>query len=947
MATINNSIHHVILEPELFGAGGAASDEHKQSVKAATTAAGTLASDFENGDTIDGIVLSTNDRILIKNQTSGIENGTYIVNASGAPSRAPDMPIGNEARNSIVFVQEGTVNANTGWIVNNVEGSDIVGTDALTFLKYADPITATNSMLTGSSTGIVENTQVLPNLLGNHLISATVATAGGLNVNVTSVTCFINGGLVTPTDVTPLALTDDATNFVHVNSSGVITNTTTVPSGNFMLLSTIVTESGAQTTQTDTALTAQHNKQYEAVVALDGTGDYTNPKDAFDAGFKSVYVKNGRYMMDGIINLPDGATIVGESKGGVIFDYQTQITTDDRIIAHGNNGTSTGADVYSGAGTVALTINSTTVTGTGTTFQTAGTPAAANDFLIIRGAAYQIDSIASDTSLTLKISYRGATESGIAVPDFAIMPMKQNIVLKNFTLVNWRVFLTTSLLLLEQCLNSSVIDVDISECVGGSGVGTNPIGQGLSFANCVGCIADRITSFSSGAALGISGGWKTIVRGCQFIGAQNNGILVGTSGSTQLPTTKHIISNNVIDGVGSTAFATVGFGIQFSDNSATDCAIIDNIISNCVRDGIISNETTLTETRHLILGNTITNCRIGIVTNTGNAKDTISNNKITNMTDDGVLLQGDTCTFIGNTIDTTIATGIEIASGATDNVINGNNISNTGTIGINVLGNDSLIKNNMITSSGTDGISVAASLTNVKIFANAIIDSGAYGINFNATPPASGNILLNTFRGSVTADFNNHPTGLAEIRIPSNTADALTISCDGGDPYQTYQTTTGDKAVVFKKNVLGTDTIELRQLIPSSIDSRTFKGLLRVTYDFATDGGTVAGTPTSLAQSLPDNAIVTRGFYEVTAGFTSGTSTGEFALGIVTDDTNGLLAPLVVTSLGTGYGELIQDGAASNFSNKTTASRAIQFDVTTEDLTAGTMVIFLEYVISA
>jgi len=60
----------------------------KQAVRVATTAAGTLASSFENGDSIDGITLATGDRILIKDQADPAENGIYIVAASGAPSRA-------------------------------------------------------------------------------------------------------------------------------------------------------------------------------------------------------------------------------------------------------------------------------------------------------------------------------------------------------------------------------------------------------------------------------------------------------------------------------------------------------------------------------------------------------------------------------------------------------------------------------------------------------------------------------------------------------------------------------------------------------------------------------------------------------------------------------------------------------------------------------------------
>ena len=57
----------------------------KNSVRVATTANGTLASAFANGQTVDGITLATNDRILLKNQSTGSENGIYTVNASGTP----------------------------------------------------------------------------------------------------------------------------------------------------------------------------------------------------------------------------------------------------------------------------------------------------------------------------------------------------------------------------------------------------------------------------------------------------------------------------------------------------------------------------------------------------------------------------------------------------------------------------------------------------------------------------------------------------------------------------------------------------------------------------------------------------------------------------------------------------------------------------------------------
>lgn len=104
----------------------------KQAVRVATTANGTLASGFENGDTIDGVVLATGDRILIKNQSSGAENGIYVVAASGAPSRATDVDTGAEMLGMAVFVTEGTTNADTLWFCTT-NATITIGSTALVF----------------------------------------------------------------------------------------------------------------------------------------------------------------------------------------------------------------------------------------------------------------------------------------------------------------------------------------------------------------------------------------------------------------------------------------------------------------------------------------------------------------------------------------------------------------------------------------------------------------------------------------------------------------------------------------------------------------------------------------------------------------------------------------------------------------------------------------------
>ena len=109
----------------------------KNSVRVATTANGTLSSAFANGQTVDGVTLATNDRILIKNQSTGSENGIYTVNASGAPTRATDFDADSEVTGgTFFFVEEGTVNADNGFVMTN-DGSVTVGTTALVFTQFS------------------------------------------------------------------------------------------------------------------------------------------------------------------------------------------------------------------------------------------------------------------------------------------------------------------------------------------------------------------------------------------------------------------------------------------------------------------------------------------------------------------------------------------------------------------------------------------------------------------------------------------------------------------------------------------------------------------------------------------------------------------------------------------------------------------------------------------
>lgn len=106
--------------------------DNKPSVRVATTAAGTLATSFANGQTVDAIVLATGDRILIKNQAAPADNGIYTVNASGAPTRALDMDNWLEIPGALVAVEVGTTNADTIWLASADQGGTL-NTTAITW----------------------------------------------------------------------------------------------------------------------------------------------------------------------------------------------------------------------------------------------------------------------------------------------------------------------------------------------------------------------------------------------------------------------------------------------------------------------------------------------------------------------------------------------------------------------------------------------------------------------------------------------------------------------------------------------------------------------------------------------------------------------------------------------------------------------------------------------
>ena len=109
--------------------------DFKDSVRVATTANVTVSGP---GAAIDGITLSSNDRVLLKNQSTASENGIYVFNgAASALTRATDADANAEVTSGMfTFVEEGTVNADSGFVLTT-DGSITVGSTSLAFAQFS------------------------------------------------------------------------------------------------------------------------------------------------------------------------------------------------------------------------------------------------------------------------------------------------------------------------------------------------------------------------------------------------------------------------------------------------------------------------------------------------------------------------------------------------------------------------------------------------------------------------------------------------------------------------------------------------------------------------------------------------------------------------------------------------------------------------------------------
>jgi len=145
----------------------------KDSVRVATTAnlstaynngtsgvGATLTADGNGAVTIDSVALTSGDRVLVKNQTTGTENGIYKVTTVGdvgnpyVLTRTLDADSSGDVTGGMfTFVEEGSA-ADAGFVLSNVTGSATIGTTTLTFTQFsgAGSVTAGSGLAKSGNT---------------------------------------------------------------------------------------------------------------------------------------------------------------------------------------------------------------------------------------------------------------------------------------------------------------------------------------------------------------------------------------------------------------------------------------------------------------------------------------------------------------------------------------------------------------------------------------------------------------------------------------------------------------------------------------------------------------------------------------------------------------------------------------------------------------------------
>ncbi len=217
-------------------------------VKAKTTANINLAAP---GATHDGVTLVNGDRFLVASQTTASQNGLYVFTAAGTPAtRASDADQSGEFTPArTVFVQLGSLYANTGWAVAN-SSQPTIGTDPITFTQ----VSGSQSYTAGNGLNLIGTQFSVKPKVNEIVVDGTgvgLATSGVSAGTYTKVTVDTFGRVTVGATAVPADIGAQPVNAFLTSLAGAGTNGIIVKNGNNVLSRTIQQGAGIVVTNGD------------------------------------------------------------------------------------------------------------------------------------------------------------------------------------------------------------------------------------------------------------------------------------------------------------------------------------------------------------------------------------------------------------------------------------------------------------------------------------------------------------------------------------------------------------------------------------------------------------------------------------------------------------------------------------------------------------------------
>lgn len=147
---------------------------------------------LSGSQTIDGVSAIAGDRVLVAGQTAGQDNGIYVV-AAGAWARSSDANTSPKVKAGMaVFINEGTVNADTAWVLTTNDPI-VLGTTPLSFTAFSTTAIVAGSGISKSGNIISVNQGFVPTWTGTHTFNVAPILA---SMTLGSVLFAGSGGVV-------------------------------------------------------------------------------------------------------------------------------------------------------------------------------------------------------------------------------------------------------------------------------------------------------------------------------------------------------------------------------------------------------------------------------------------------------------------------------------------------------------------------------------------------------------------------------------------------------------------------------------------------------------------------------------------------------------------------------------------------------------------------------